>query len=80
MKLPGEAVLEFEIQKCGADGSNNRTRLTQTARFRPRGLLGLMYWYAVLPLHWIVFNGMLQGIRRAAEETPIEDKNVGVAG
>jgi len=44
-----------------------RTRLTQTARFRPRGLAGLMYWYAVLPLHHIVFSGMLNGIRRAAE-------------
>ncbi len=68
MKLPGEAVLEVEIQKCDSDGSDTRTRLTQTARFRPRGLLGLMYWYAVLPLHGIVFSGMLHGICRAAEE------------
>lgn len=67
MKLPGEAVLEFEIQKCDAAGDSNRTSLIQTARFRPRGLLGLMYWYAVLPLHGIVFSGMLQGIRRSAE-------------
>ena len=71
MKLPGEAVLEFEIQKCDPDGSDKRTRLTQTARFRPRGLLGLMYWYSVMPLHGIVFSGMLQGIRRAAEEFQI---------
>ena len=69
MKLPGEAVLEFEIQNCAADGSINRTSLIQIARFRPRGLLGLMYWYAALPLHGIVFSGMLQGIRRAAEAT-----------
>ena len=45
------------------------SRLVQTARFLPRGLLGLAYWYAVLPLHAIVFRGMLQGIRRAAEQT-----------
>ena len=68
MKLPGEAVLEFEIGACDVDDSSNRTSLIQTARFRPRGLLGLMYWYAVLPLHGIVFSGMLQGIRRSAEE------------
>jgi hypothetical protein len=41
--------------------------LTLTARFRPRGLLGILYWYAVLPLHGIVFTGMLRGLKRAAE-------------
>ena len=61
MKLPGEALLEFTLEPEGAG-----TRLTQTARFLPRGLAGLAYWYAVLPLHAIVFRGMLQGIRRAA--------------
>ena len=69
MKLPGEAVLEFHIQPCAPAGGGPRTRLTQTARFRPRGLLGLAYWYSVLPLHGIVFSGMLQGIRHAAEQS-----------
>jgi uncharacterized protein YbjT (DUF2867 family) len=68
MKLPGEAELEFEVEPWGKEAGGNRSRLTQTARFRPKGLLGLAYWYAVLPLHGIVFKGMLQGIRRAAEE------------
>ena len=45
-----------------------RVRLVQHARFIPRGLLGLAYWYAVLPLHAFVFRGMLDGIRRSAEE------------
>lgn len=65
MKLPGEAELMFTIEEDGDDASV--CRLKQTARFRPRGLLGLLYWYAVLPLHGIVFRGMLNGIRRAAE-------------
>lgn len=64
MKLPGEALLEFRIQPLE---SSRRARLTQTARFLPHGLLGLAYWYAVLPLHHIVFQGMLNGIRRTAE-------------
>jgi uncharacterized protein YndB with AHSA1/START domain len=64
MKLPGEALLEFEVQPAGQGG----TRLTQTARFLPKGLLGLAYWYAVLPVHAFVFRGMLKGIRRAALE------------
>ncbi len=41
--------------------------LTMIARFRPRGLLGLAYWYAVLPLHNLVFGGMLKGIRDTAQ-------------
>jgi uncharacterized protein YbjT (DUF2867 family) len=62
MKLPGEALLEFSVEPQ-PDGL---TRLVQTARFRPRGLLGLAYWYSVLPLHDIVFNGMLRGIATEA--------------
>ncbi len=63
MKLPGEARLSFEIEP--ADGG--RSRLVMAARFAPKGLLGLAYWYAVFPLHGVVFRGMLNGIRRAAE-------------
>ncbi|MCM2257728.1 MAG: SDR family oxidoreductase [Vicinamibacteria bacterium] len=64
MKLPGEALLEFTIEP-GADPDH--CRLVQTARFLPRGLAGLAYWYAVLPLHGVVFSGMLAGIRKEAE-------------
>jgi uncharacterized protein YbjT (DUF2867 family)/uncharacterized protein YndB with AHSA1/START domain len=64
MKLPGRAWLEFEVQPEG-DG----TRLRQTATFDPLGLLGLAYWYAVWPLHQIVFGGMLRGLAVAAEKT-----------
>jgi uncharacterized protein YbjT (DUF2867 family) len=54
MKLPGEAWLEFQIDE------NNI--LTQTATFRPLGLLGRLYWYAVLPFHGIIFQGMINKI------------------
>jgi uncharacterized protein YbjT (DUF2867 family) len=50
MKLPGEAWLEFRIQD---------NKLRQTATFRPRGLWGRVYWYAVLPLHGVIFRGMI---------------------
>jgi uncharacterized protein YbjT (DUF2867 family) len=63
MKLPGEALLEFTVAPDGEGAV-----LTQTARFLPRGLAGLAYWYAVLPLHGIVFDGMLRGICRAAAQ------------
>ena len=50
MKLPGEAWLEFKIVD---------KVLYQTATFRPHGLWGRMYWYAVLPFHGLIFNGMI---------------------
>lgn len=51
MRLPGEAWLEFKIED---------QILKQTATFRPRGLAGRLYWYAVLPFHGFIFNGMIQ--------------------
>ncbi len=70
MKLPGEATLEFELLPAGA--GHETTRLVQTARFKPKGLLGLLYWGALLPLHGIVFNGMLRGIERTARALALE--------
>ena len=64
MKLPGEAQLDFDI--CTRDESDV-VKLTMRARYRPRGLVGIAYWYAVAPLHNIVFGGMLKGIRNTAE-------------
>jgi hypothetical protein len=64
MRLPGEAQLSFELIPEPAPG---QVRLVQTARFIPKGLFGLLYWYAVLPLHGFVFRGMLEGIRDEAE-------------
>jgi len=65
MKVPGIATLEFILEP---DPSG--TRLYQVARFQPLGLLGILYWYSVLPLHGLVFRDMLEGIRRAAEQSP----------
>jgi uncharacterized protein YbjT (DUF2867 family) len=53
MKLPGEAWLEFKI--IG-------DTLEQTATFRPLGLWGRFYWYAVLPFHGLIFKGMINRI------------------
>jgi len=66
MKLPGEASLDFELEPVAS--KREGIRLWQTARFRPKGLFGLLYWYAVLPFHHFVFKGMLSGIERAALE------------
>ena len=65
MRLPGQALLEFTIEPLS--GRADCVRLVQTARFLPRGLFGLAYWYAMLPLHHVVFGRLLRGIRAAAE-------------
>lgn len=59
MKLPGEAWLEFQVQEEGG-----KSYLIQTATFRPRGLLGRLYWYGIYPLHIFVFWGMARAITR----------------
>jgi uncharacterized protein YbjT (DUF2867 family) len=63
MRLPGRAWLEFEV---AADGDGSIVR--QTAIFDPAGIAGLAYWYLVLPLHRVVFAGMLRSIARAARD------------
>lgn len=65
MRLPGVATLTVTV-----DPDDAGSKLGLTARFRPRGLLGIAYWYAVLPLHGLVFAGMLRGLQRAAERAP----------
>jgi len=62
MKLPGEAILEFELIDLGQD----RCELRLISRFLPRGLLGLSYWYSVYPLHGLVFKGMLKSLAKAS--------------
>jgi len=72
MRVPGEALLEFHVEAPDPSvrhaHSEPVVRVVQTASFIPRGLFGLVYWYAVLPLHGFVFRGMLRGIRRSAEK------------
>jgi uncharacterized protein YbjT (DUF2867 family) len=64
MKLPGRAWLQFEVEP---DGAGSLVR--QTAIFDPLGLLGLAYWYALYPLHQLVFAGMLRGIVDASTQS-----------
>lgn len=67
MKLPGEAVLEFEIARI----NDSQVKLTQSAKFLPSGLLGILYWKLITPLHDLVFHGMLKGIAEASCKTII---------
>ncbi|HET9439400.1 MAG TPA: SDR family oxidoreductase [Longimicrobiales bacterium] len=66
MKVPGEAWLQL-VATPMADG---RTLLQQTAFFAPRGLSGWLYWYALYPVHRIIFSGFIRAIARRAEARP----------
>jgi len=57
MKVPGRAWLQFEVT-----GGETSSLIRQTAIFEPRGVGGLLYWYALYPVHRLIFNGMLRGI------------------
>jgi hypothetical protein len=63
MKLPGQAWLQFEVKQNEKD----RSLLTQTTYFAPRGLFGLLYWHASYPLHTLIFGGMIHKIASRAE-------------
>jgi uncharacterized protein YbjT (DUF2867 family) len=60
MKSPGRIWLQFEVTSDQVE-----TTLHQTAIFDPHGLGGRVYWYALYPIHYLIFKGMLQRIGRA---------------
>lgn len=64
MKVPGRAWLVFEVIGDGAGHS----QVMQTAVFEPHGLWGVLYWYALYPVHQIVFSGLIAAIGRHAVE------------
>ncbi len=65
MRLPGKAWLEFDIKE---------ERFVQTAHFYPRGIWGRLYWYAILPLHNLIFGDLAKKIVLHAAELEHDQK------
>ena len=59
MKIPGEAWLEFKIER-----KEEGYYLIQTATFMPKGVSGRAYWWGLLPIHLVMFQGMIKRIAR----------------
>jgi len=57
MKVPGEAWLQFQFEQKKQD-----LYLVQTATFRPKGILGRLYWYTLIPVHYILFRKMIKAL------------------
>ena len=56
MKAPGDALLEINIRPQG----KGKVIVEMVARFLPRGLAGILYWYSLVPIHKWLFEGMLK--------------------
>jgi uncharacterized protein YbjT (DUF2867 family) len=58
MKVPGRAWLEFLLfpQPAG------HTLVRCCAWFEPRGLSGELYWWALYPIHILIFRGLVQAV------------------
>ena len=75
MKVPGRAWLQFEAEPTDGEGS----QLIQTAFFAPKGLFGLVYWYALYPIHGLIFSGLIRKLAQRADtlydtSPPLEDR------
>ena len=66
MLVPGRAWLEFETRSDAL----GQTLLLQSAFFEPKGLFGLFYWYALYPIHGMIFSGLIGKIAQQAESEP----------
>lgn len=66
MRLPGTAVLEFEVLP-----EEGASRLVTAAHFHPAGVLGLLYWYALWPIHKRIFAGLADAVvERSLDRMP----------
>ncbi|MBK1789642.1 SDR family oxidoreductase [Persicirhabdus sediminis] len=71
MKVPGPAWLQFKVEPEG-DGC----RIFQTAYFEPIGLAGVLYWYALYPVHRLIFNAMISALAARAESFASGEKSI----
>ncbi|MBY5993196.1 DUF2867 domain-containing protein [Ferrimonas balearica] len=65
MKAPGMGGLTFDLAPTDTGG----TRLTLTCWWYPAGAWGLMYWWAMLPAHIVLFRRMVANIGTLAQGT-----------
>lgn len=69
MKVPGEAILDIQIHAI----DDQETELRMISRFLPRGIVGILYWYMLLPLHVMIFKGMLKEMAKRVGPLPVKE-------
>ncbi len=68
MKAPGVGVLEYRID------DREQRRVTVQGYFHPAGVWGLLYWYATLPVHNLLFRQTAREIARRASAAGTQGK------
>ena len=66
MRLPGDAIFDLRVEASN-EGGRTGTKIIHTVAFNPKGLLGYIYWFALLPIHSLVFNKMVSSIASKVE-------------
>jgi uncharacterized protein YbjT (DUF2867 family) len=66
MRLPGDAIFDLRVEASN-EGRCTGTKIIHTVAFNPKGLIGYMYWFALLPIHSLVFNKMVSSIALKVE-------------
>ena len=56
-RAPGDGWLELRVTP-----ESGGSRYDQRAIFIPRGILGRLYWYALLPMHALALRALAKGI------------------
>jgi uncharacterized protein YbjT (DUF2867 family) len=74
MRIPGRAWLNFEVEPASEAPDIQESNIRQTAIFDPAGLGGLVYWYALYPVHRWMFAGMLRAIATRANQITVATK------
>ncbi len=64
MRLPGSAILELAVEPRDRGSS-----VVLQAHFHPAGAPGLLYWYALWPVHRRIFERLPRAIAERAERT-----------
>ena len=68
MRLPGDAIFDLRVEGSAEETSGD-SKIIHTVAFNPKGLFGYMYWFALLPIHSLVFNKMVSSMASKAETT-----------
>ena len=63
MRLPGNAVFDIHV----FENASGDVCLEHTVSFNPRGWIGHFYWFALYPLHALVFRKMLNNMAEQIE-------------
>ena len=74
MRIPKRAWLNFEVEPASEAPDIQESNIRQTAIFDPAGLGGLVYWYALYPVHRWMFAGMLRAIATRANQVTVATK------